>query len=164
MAATGVVLPAVARRPGTAREHDLGRVRHPDHLAVAGRNLTLVDDPLVAPLAAGYPPLGWEGDGRLALYIDRRRGEWVLVRFEADATYRIVANTDFMAQHLPPADVVGQLIAFLVSHDSRRGFDALVAVDAHNARTEAAAEAALVDEMTNEVAPRLRHAFRKDGL
>jgi len=86
MAATGVVLPAVARRPGTAREHDLGRVRHPDHLVVAGRNLTLVDDPLVAPLAAGYPPLGWEGDPRLALYIDRLRGEWVLVRFEAEAS------------------------------------------------------------------------------
>lgn len=164
MHATGAVVFASPRRPvcGPAREHDLGRIAHPDHLVVTGRALTLIDDPLVAPLGDGYAPLGWEGDARLALYIDRRRGEWVLVRLEADATYRIVATTDLLAQHLAPVDVVGQLVSFLVTHDARRGYDVVADIDAHNARTEAAAEADHAEFVAGELAPRLRHALRRD--
>lgn len=164
MHATGAAVFATPRRPlaGPAREHDLGRVAHPDHLVVAGRLLSLIDDPLVAPLGGGYAPLGWEGDRRLALYIDRRRGEWVLVRLEVDATYRIVATTDLVAQHLAPVDVVGQLISFLVSHDARRGYDVVADIDAHNAGVDAANDADHADFVAGELAPRLRHALRRD--
>jgi len=143
-------------------ENHLGKVAHPDHLRLGSRALTLVDDHLTRPLQTGQPTMGWEGDHRLALYIDQRRGEWVLVRLEATGTYGIVATTDPVARALSPVDVVGQLIAHLVDHDVRRGFDPLVDVDTHNAARDRALDAAFDDRITNEVGPRLRHAFRRD--
>jgi hypothetical protein len=143
-------------------ENDLGRVAHPDHLRLGRRALTLVDDHLTRPIQAGQPTMGWEGDHRLALYVDQRRGEWVLVRLEASGVYGVVATTDPAALALSPVDVVGQLIAHLVAHDVRRGFDPLAAVETHNAARERAADVAFEDQVANDVAPRLRHAFRKD--
>lgn len=162
MDATGAVQFAVPRRAPSARELTLARVVHPDHLVIGDCHLTLIDDPLVAPIGDGYAPLGWEGDRRLALYVDRRRGSWVLVRLEADQQYRIAARTDVVAQALAPVDIVGHLISFLVTHDSRRGYDAVAEIDRHNARTEAANEAALVDHLEHELTPRLHHALRRD--
>lgn len=143
-------------------ENHLGRVGHPEHLRLGPRALTLVDDHLTRPIQQGQATMGWEGDERLALYVDQRRAEWVLVRLEAVGAYAVVAITDPAALELSPVDVVGQLIAHLVAHDVRRGFDPLADVEAHNAARDRALDADFADAIGNDVAPRLRHAFRRD--
>lgn len=137
---------------------------HPDHLTIGKRQLHLVDDPLTRCIAGGYPTLGWEGDPRMALYVDGPNGQWVLVRLEADGVYRISTITDPVALNMPPVDVIGQLIVWLVAHDGRRGYDAYNDMEAKNARREAEIDAKFEDEMTNDSFPRLRHAFKRDGL
>lgn len=152
--------------PAAPREHALGRVAHPEYLRLPGRPaaITLIDDPLIAPLHDGYGPLGWEGDPRLAVYVDGNARSWILVRLEADGQYRPVAETGLGAAHVAPVDIVGQLIQFLVTHDSRRGYDPLADADRHNALLEAEQERQLSDRVVNDLAPRLRHALRKDGV
>lgn len=156
--------PAVARRPliGPQREHDLGRVAHPEHLRLGARRLVLIDDPFVARLADGDPTMGWEGDARLALYVDSAAGEWLLVRLETDGTYRISAVTDMGATGLSGVDLVGHLVSFLVTHDGHRGYDPLAEIDANNAAVEAAADAQLEDWVSGEGADLLAHALRAD--
>ena len=145
-------------------ENNLGRVRHPEHLRLFGRSLTLIDDPVTRPIAEGHPAMGWEGDGRLALYADPVAKQWVLVRLELDGQYRRVAGTTLHATHTGAIDIVGQLIGFLVSHDTRRGFDVIADVDRHNNALERRHEAELSDRVVNDLAPRLRHALVKGGI
>ncbi len=157
-------LPATARRPvlGPQREAEVPATVHPDHLRIGIRRLRLVDDELTRRIQTGYPTLGWEGDARMALYIDARGGEWVLVRLEHDGVYRITTTTDPVALALAPIDVIGQLVAWLVDHDGRRGFDPLVAAMSANADRAARLDADFDDEMANDIAPRLRHALKRD--
>jgi hypothetical protein len=53
--------------------------------------------------------------------------------------------------------------ALAPDHDSRRGFDALAAQDAEEAKTEAEREATFTEKLTEEIEPRFNHALRKDG-
>lgn len=147
-----------------ARETTYDRVAHPDVLTIGKRSLLLVDEPLTRPIQDGHPTLGWEGDARFALYIDGRTKQWVLVRLEADGVYRITTETDMGAVGKGAIDVVGELIVFLVTHDQRRGFDVIRAIDSHNEARERDLDRRHSDFVLNEVAPRLKHALRRDGL
>lgn len=152
--------------PVVLREHTLDLVDHPEYLRLPRRGgvLQRIDDPLVAPIRDGYPPLGWEGDARYALYADPQRKSWVLVRLEGDGVYRPEAETTFAAAGVGAIDVVGQLLQFLVSHDTRRGYDVVADVDAHNAALDREQDRVFSDRVVNDLAPRLRHALRKDGV
>lgn len=140
------------------------RIAHPDHLVLGRRRMTLVEGPGVDPIQKGHPALGWEGDERFALYVDRTSAEWVLVRLEADGRYRVSATTDPVAHSISAIDVVGHLIRWLVEHDCARGYDPYADVVAHNDRREAELDAAFSDRIVNDLAPRLAHALRRDGV
>lgn len=137
-----------------------GEVDHPEHLRLDGRTLTRIDDPLVAKITHGDPTMGWEGDLRFALYAGP--GQWVLVRLEHDNVYRRTATTTLGAVGHGAVDIVGQLVAFLVSHDTRRGFDPAAHVQAHNDRRDAALDAEHDDFVADEIAPKLRWAVKRD--
>lgn len=160
-----VLLAPTPRRPisGLTSDGASGPPVHPDWLVIGRRRLRLVDDPVTRPIQDGHPTLGWDGDARMALYIDTLAGEWVLVRLEFDEVYRITTSTSFMAQHLSATDVVGQLIVWLIDHDGRRGFDPYAAMVAANTARDNALDAAFDDEMAGDILPRLRHAFRRDA-
>jgi len=70
---------------------------------------------LIDKLHNGDPALGWEGDPRLALYMEG--DTWVLSRYEADGTYRDVCKSR------PGLALDERLIVRLMEHDMRRGFD-----------------------------------------
>lgn len=146
----------------TVVEDDLSGIRHPDHLRLGRRHLALVDDELVSPLQRGDGLIGWEGDPRLALYIDAAAGEWVLVRLEVDRRYRIAAVTDPVAAGMGPVDVVGHLIAWCVTHDRNRGYDPAAVVLAANDAREVELDRQRDDLVVGELAPRLRHALKSD--
>lgn len=154
------LLPAVVRRPavGPQRENHLGRVVHPDPLRLGVRTLELIDDPLVRPLQDGYPPLGWEGDPRMALYVDRRTRQFLLVRLEHDGVYRIEKTTTPVSATIGVVDLVARLIADVVAEDHHRGHDPYTAVTAANDRVEAEADRH-IEEWAADQAHRLRRAF-----
>ena len=94
-----------------------GELVHPTY--VNGRQLWVspeVED-IVHKLHYGDLILGWEGDPRLALYIDEEQ-RWVLERLEADGEYRPVCRSK------PGLALDERLIIRLMEHDHRRGFDA----------------------------------------
>ena len=143
------------------REQTLHNVTHPDPLRIAGRQLTLIEDPLADVLRDGDRVLGWGGDPRLALYLDHPGREWVLVRLEHDNVYRIALGMD--AGPHSGVEVVAHMVSWLVEHDSQRGYDVLADVIAKNNRREAVADAKAT-EQNEELALRLQHGFRKDGV
>ena len=146
------------------REQTVERVAHPDVLRLGGRHLLLVDDPFTRPIQDGHPTLGWEGDARLALYVDQPNKQWVLVRLERDGVYRITATTDLASVAHAAIDIVGQLVTFLVEHDIRRGYDVVADIDAHNDARERRLDDDFSDFILGEAGPRLKHALRKDGI
>jgi hypothetical protein len=145
------------------RELTLGRIRHPDPLRLNEWDRDareLIEDPVADRLTKGDPTLGWEGDDRLALYINRTRGTWELVRLERDGQYRItMALPGFVRGH----DAVGQMVMQLVGTDVRRGFDPHKAVVERAVAVEREKQRR-ADDFHDETAERLRHAFRKDGV
>lgn len=151
------------------REATLTAHRFPDPLRLGeggsgntrARQLTLIEDPLVSPIQKGEPILGWEGDERMALYVDHLTGEWLLVRFEHDGVYRVVVGVsiDAYSGH----EIVPFLITWIVEHDTRRGFDPISSVIEHNARLDAENQSGL-DALASEAADRVAHGIRKDGL
>lgn len=81
---------------------------------------------IVDMLHNGYPPLGWEGDPRLALY---QQGEaWMLYRLEHDGRLQAICRSK------PNTHLDVRLIKMLVDHDQRRGFDPVAFVEKHAAR------------------------------
>lgn len=84
---------------------------------VDGRRLWI--DPsvrdMIDVLHNGDPVLGWEGDPRLALYLED--GAWCVYRYEADGEMRPVCRSR------PGLALDARLIRHLQSHDQRRGFD-----------------------------------------
>src|SRR5437660_1245652 len=103
------------------------QITHPQHLE--GRSVWAdpeVQD-LMDRLHNGDPTLGWEGDGRLALYRAPGR-RWELWRLENDGEYRLIMRSK------PGLHLDNRLIMHLVAHDSRRGFNAGEAVTVANER------------------------------
>lgn len=145
------------------RELTLGRIRHPDPLRLNQWDTDareLVEDPVADRLAKGDPTLGWEGDDRLALYINHTRGCWELLRCERDGQYRItMALPGFVRGY----DAVPQMIHQLVGTDTRRGFDPHKAVVDRAVAIERDKERK-ADELADETADRLRHGLVKDGV
>lgn len=144
------------------REHTLGKVRHPDFLRLGPWDTDvreLVEDPVADKLAKGDPLFGWEGDDRLALYINRTRGEWTLARLEHDGQYRIATTVPGIRRG---NDVVAGLVLWLVESDTRRGFDPHLAIVEHHTKRERAKESAL-DDFESEAAERVAHGLVKDG-
>lgn len=138
-------------------ETTLARFDHP----VLMNGAVLIDDPVADRLRQGDPAVGWEGDMRLGLYLHRGRRQWELWRFEHDATYHQIKAIG--ADGCRGIDAVGQLIVWLITHDSRRGFSVVdVAYDNH-AQTEAAKDYA-ADQVNAEGADRLAHALIVDGV
>lgn len=130
--------------PGTMSLLTHPAVRRDAH----GRVVELWLDPAVQDvvdrLRNGDPSCGWEGDERLALYMEqvpgRREPSWVLERLEDDGVYRVVTRSR------PGADL-RKLPQVLVEHDRQRGFDAYLAVEAHNAALHARKDAEAGDRM-----------------
>lgn len=92
-----------------------GELVHPQ--VVDGRVLwtSLELQEFIHKLHYGDPVIGWEGDPRLALYLE---GEsWVLERLEADGEYRTVCRSR------PGLPLDERLFIRLMQHDLRRGFD-----------------------------------------
>lgn len=145
------------------REHTLGKVKHPEFLRLSPWDTDvreLVEDPVADKLAKGDPIFGWEGDDRLALYINRTLGEWQLVRLESDGQYRITTTVPGIRRG---HDVVAGLVLWLVESDVRRGFDPHLAVVTHAVKRERAKESAF-DDFEAEAAERLAHGLAKDGV
>lgn len=112
------------------RENSALGIQHPEW--VDGRRLWL--DPevkqIVDWLENGYPPLGWEGDAALALFLGDK-GEWVLNRYE-NGRYRTVCRCK------PGVALDARLIMFLVEHDLRRkdGESQLDEIEKYNDKLE----------------------------
>lgn len=80
-----------------------------------------VDHPVLDPLRFGEPTLGWEGDPRLVVYLYGPTRQFTLWRLEDDGQYRPVGHLPAGASLTPES--VNQAIRWLISIDTRRGFD-----------------------------------------
>lgn len=142
------------------RENFLGRVSHPDVLrGPGGKESHLIVDPLADRIVKGDPTLGWEGDARMALYLDPKNRQWELWRLEADNVYR---PTAILPADIPGYDAVGQFIMHLARTDSRKGFDVHNHVVAEAIKAEKAKQAK-VDQFAGEGADRLAFALKQDA-
>lgn len=99
------------------REIGVGFIAHPDPLRVEGYELELIVDPLVRPLYDGDPLLGWAGDPRLALYMNRKWLRWELWRLEADGVYRMTTWHSLSEVRAP--EIVPRCIMACVASDQR---------------------------------------------
>jgi hypothetical protein len=140
----------------------LGGLVHPEW--VAWRRLwidSLMQD-LIFKVQHGDPTKGWEGDPQLCVYAtESPQGiSWELVRLEEDNEYRLVARSK------PGVVFDERIIEMLVARDVRRNpkFDLGQSVIDHNEKIDEGRAQTQDDYMSEEVVPRLRHAFRKDGL
>lgn len=97
------------------RENTAPGITHPEW--INGRRLWM--DPgikdMIHKLHYGDPTMGWEGDPRLALYLEEDR--WVVQRLESDGVMRVVMQSQ------PGGKLDDGLILHLMAHDARRGFD-----------------------------------------
>jgi hypothetical protein len=101
------------------RELTYASVVHPEYLD----GQMLVTHPTLDPLTQGAPDLGWEGDARLAVYLNTETQRFTLYRLEVDSEYRGVAVLP-PGGEITPANV-NRLCTRLVETDQRRGFDAV---------------------------------------
>jgi hypothetical protein len=135
------------------REETPKSLLHPEW--VGGRRLWMESAmaSLIDKLHHGDPVRGWEGDPRLAVYWVPPC--WEIMRLEADGQYRTVCRS---AAGVPFDE---RLIDALVAHDRQRHTVGLhERITAHNERTEARHRAVLDERITEDIAPRLRHALR----
>jgi len=145
----------------TTSELTLHVVIHPDPLPKYPHKI-LVVHPTVDVLTKGAPALGWEGDNRLAVYLDTMVQRFQLWRLEHDNQYRLTAQLPPNAQITP--ETMNSLIERLVQHDAHRGFDANREVAAAAAKADAANDKMLSEVVTEHIAPKLRWAMIKDGF
>lgn len=145
------------------REHSVAGIRHPDPMRVgdSGRVLTLIDDPMCDRLTKGDSVFGWEGDERLALYLDMRERTWDLWRMEGDGVYRPTMRLSADVWRGP--EVVAEMVMRLIGSDQRRGVKVLDVVERAAKKAEAASEARQ-SEWVGEAADRLAHGLIKDGV
>jgi hypothetical protein len=132
---------------------------HPEW--VNGRRLWM-DTPmrdLIDRVRFGDPVKGWEGDPRLEVYwngIDERFELW---RCEDDEQYRLVARS------APGIPFDERVIDALIGMDGRRRQSPLhESIIKHNTELDARRDAARDEWVAEDLAPRLRHAFLKDGV
>ncbi|MGH9652591.1 MAG: hypothetical protein ACRD6B_03900 [Bryobacteraceae bacterium] len=125
-------------------------------------HLLRVDHPLAGGFRDGIGTIGWEGDSRLCLYLDGATNQWVLMRLEHDNVYRAAMWSSPNATLNP--DFVTQACQHLMGIDRLRGADPKASADTHNQTLHAAKAAARHDRIENDLADRLGHALRKDGL
>jgi hypothetical protein len=138
-------------------------VLHPEW--VDGKRLWI--DPLMQDVIDrvrfGDGLLGWEGDERLAVYAvpeaDGRETAWQIMRLDEDEQLRHVATTK------PGEPFDDRIIMWLIAHDRRRkpdNWDIGLEVEQRNEAVDAD-KARRADELVSEeLAPRLRAALRKD--
>lgn len=147
---------------GVAREATLGRVKHPEWLRFGDGDTDsrqLIDDPVADRLWKGDAVLGWEGDDRLALYVNYTRAQYELVRLEADGKYRVsLAAPGFYGG----VRVVAEFIIKFMEHDTRRGYDPYLDVVAKNTQIEME-NARKAKELDYEMLDRVGTALKKDG-
>lgn len=154
------------------RELTYTTVSHPDELVFARKHpldpivMLRVDDVFTEQVTKGDPVLGWEGDSRLAVYMAPPRdghatGTYELCRLEHDGTYRSICRH---AAVLRGPEIMVAFVRWLIAHDTRRGYDPNVDIDTANAKATKAHDDALSDWARNDLADRLHHAMRKDGL
>lgn len=141
-------------------ELTLNTVIHPDPLPRYPHKI-LVVHPVVSSLTEGSPAQGWEGDVRLAIYLDTKQQRFQLWRLEHDNQYRMAAQLPANAGMSPA--VINSLIDRLLQHDSRRGFDANTAVQKATVAADALADKNLAEIVREHIAPKLMWALDKDG-
>jgi hypothetical protein len=136
---------------------EVGGLLHPEW--VAGRRLwmdTLMRD-LIHKLHYGDPVKGWEGDPNLAVYWNAPEERWEVWRLEDDGEYRIVCRS------LPGVVFNDKLIDNLLAWDRRRRSIALhEEIERTNERLDADTARRRDEWASEEVAPRLRHALRRE--
>lgn len=130
---------------------------HPEW--VNGRRLWM-DTPmrdLIQRIRFGDPVKGWEGDERLGLYWNGEDERFELWRLEDDGQYRFVCRSG------PGIPFDERVIGALLGWDRQRRTVTLhdEIVD-HNQRVDADHERRQEEWVTEEVAPRLRHALDKE--
>jgi hypothetical protein len=140
--------------PPIVREDTPRSLLHPEW--VGGRRLWMESAmaSLIDKLHHGDPVRGWEGDPRLAVYWAPPC--WEVMRLEADGQYRLVCRST------PGTPFDERLIEALVAHDRQRGFQLHERIVNHNEQLDADHRAALDARVTEDVAPRLRHALRSE--
>jgi hypothetical protein len=138
-------------------EPSLAGLAHPEW--VDGRRLWM-DTPmrdLIQRIRFGDPVKGWEGDDRLAVYWDGATERFELWRLEDDETYRMVARSG------PGIPFDERVIDALIGWDNRRRTVSLHdQVVRQNEQVDAERRSSSSEYMAEEVAPRLRHAIRKE--
>jgi hypothetical protein len=113
---------------------------------------------LIHRIRFGDPLLGWEGDDRIELYWDDTEERFELWRCEDDYEYRRICRSG------PGVAFDERVIHALVQWDGRRRTKALVdEVNDHNEGVRADIDAQRDEWIAEDIAPRLRHAIRKDG-
>lgn len=142
-------------------EPTLSVVLHPDHLPNLP-HMIRVDHPTVRPLTEGSPAMGWEGDPRLAVYLDVPAQRFSLWRLEADNQYRPTAWMPEGAEITP--DSMNQLIQRLIDSDRNRGVNVGAEVMAHNEAVYQEQDDFIHDWVHGEIGPKLYWAFDKDGV
>lgn len=130
---------------------------HPEW--VNGRRLWM-DTPmrdLIARIRFGDPVKGWEGDDRLGVYWDGNDERFELWRHEDDGQYRFVCRSG------PGVAFDERIIDALLSWDrNRRGVSLHDEIVTNNERVTAANDRRRDEWLAEDMAPRLRHAFRQD--
>jgi hypothetical protein len=138
-------------------EPSVAGLSHPEW--VNGRRLwmdTAMRD-LIGRIRFGDPVKGWEGDERLAIYWCQPDERWELWRLEDDGVHRFVCRS---APGVPFDErVIDALLGWDRQRRTRPLHDEIVA---HNDRLDAQRDAAQFDWMSEEIAPRLRHAIGKE--
>ena len=122
--------------------------------------LLWVNRDVIDKITNGDPVLGWEGDDRLAVFLEDKELEvWALYRLEDDNQWRHVVRTE------PGIPFDERIIHWLCQHDMRRkpaDFDLDALVKEHNDKVDADKQAAQDEYIAEELAPRLQRALRLD--
>lgn len=117
-----------------------------------------IDSDLMDALHNGYAPLGWEGDPLLFLAWNRQTQRMELWRhnLHGDGRAGLVMRSN-------PGQRVADMnmIKFLVTHDTRRGYDPMEDIAKHNEARRKQIQDDSRDKM-GEAAERLYHGFQKD--
>jgi hypothetical protein len=121
--------------------------------------LLWVNRDVVDKITYGDPVIGWEGDDRLAVFLECRNPEiWAIYRLEDDNKWRHVVRTE------PGIPFDERVLHWLCQHDTRKNdIDLDKLVKEANEKVEAERDAKIDEWENEEIFPRLKHAMRKDG-